>query len=285
MPAKKRGMADLLAEQRALISQEAEQAEQQAATVPDGAQPVLTVVPEVPPSPAVPADITGAAIPEPHSPTGHGELSARERDYLATCEAAIDNLRLAFAAAGKALQVIRDARLYRATHDTFEDYASQCWDLSRAQAYRLIDAWRLAVRLSPIGDKLNERQVRELLALAETHGQDAAVTVYQAVTETDGVRVSGAILKDVVAILPADYFDPAEAVAQIRAYLAGEKQEAPPADPVQALTAQSDKLVRGLHRFAASATIKAARNADPDAVRQAVAELRATLDEIEREIT
>lgn len=35
--------------------------------------------------------------------------------------------------------------------------------MSRSPAYRLIDAWPLAERLSPMGDKLNERQVRELL--------------------------------------------------------------------------------------------------------------------------
>ena len=39
----------------------------------------------------------------------------------------------------------------------------QQWDLSCPQAYRLIDAWPLAERLSPMEDKLNERQVRELL--------------------------------------------------------------------------------------------------------------------------
>jgi hypothetical protein len=280
MPAKRRGMADFIAQQRELIED----------PLAGDPRPGLAAVPEPEPSQAavaLPATITAAAIPEPHSPTGHGHLSPAEESDLATCEAAVDNLRLAFAAAGKALQVIRDARLYRATHDTFEDYADQRWDMSRAQAYRLIEAWPLAARLSPLGDKLNERQVRELLPLAETHGQDAAATVYQAVAETDGIRVSGAILKDVVGILPADYFDPAEAVTQIRAYLAGEKEPRPlpPGDPVQAFTAESDRLVKDLHRFAASAAIRAARSADPEAVRQAVAGIRAALDEIEREAT
>ena len=44
-----------------------------------------------------------------------------------------------------------------------EDNVEQQWDMSCPQAYRLIDAWPLAERLSPMGDKLNERQVRELL--------------------------------------------------------------------------------------------------------------------------
>lgn len=81
--------------------------------------------------------------------------------------------------------MIRDARLYRDTHATFEDYVEQRWDISRSPAYRLIDAWPLAERLSPIGDKLNERQVRELLPLASRPGHDAAVTVYRTVAETE----------------------------------------------------------------------------------------------------
>ena len=98
------------------------------------------------------------------------------------CEAAVDNLRRAFWLAGKALNVIRDARLYRDSDATFEAYVERRWDISRAQAYRLIDAWPLAEHLSPMGD-INERQTRELLPVATRHGQDAAVTVYRAVGE------------------------------------------------------------------------------------------------------
>lgn len=230
--------------------------------------------------------ISPGSLPDPYTTTADGQLSEREHADLATCEAALDNLRVAFWAAGKALQVIRDARLYRDTHGTFEEYAEQRWEISRSQAYRLMDAWPLAERLSPIGDKLNESQIRELLPLASRHGQDAAVTVYQAVAEADGIRVTASMLHDVVGILPADYFDPAEAVGQIRAYLAGDHapSQPPPADPVQAFTSESGRFVRNLHRFATSEAIKAARAADPGAVRQAVADIRTALDEIEREI-
>jgi len=79
------------------------------------------------------------------------------------------------------------------------------------RAYRLIEAWPLAERLSPIGGTLNESQIRELLPLAGRHGQDAAVTVYRTVTETDGVQVTAALLRQVVGVLPADHFDPADA--------------------------------------------------------------------------
>jgi hypothetical protein len=132
--------------------------------------------------------------------------------------------------------------------------------------------------LSPIGDKLNEGQVRELLPLAERHGEDAAVAVYQAVAEADDVRMTAAVLKDVVGQLPADHFDQAEAVSQIRAYLAGGKELGPdsPADPAQAFAAESGRLVKRLRRFA--------RAADPDAVRQAFAGIRSELDEIESDL-
>src|ERR1700676_3052863 len=70
--------------------------------------------------PAAPV-ISARSVPAPHTSAEHGQLSVSEQADLATCEAALDNLRLAFAAAGKALQVIRDARLYRSTHDTFEE--------------------------------------------------------------------------------------------------------------------------------------------------------------------
>ena len=100
---------------------------------------------------AGPAVISPRSLPDPCTATADGQLSDREQADLATCEAALDNLRVAFWAAGKALQVIRDARLYRDTHATFEDYVEQRWDMSRSPAYRLIDAWPLASDCPPWG--------------------------------------------------------------------------------------------------------------------------------------
>lgn len=153
---------------------------------------------------------TGTAVPAPYAGQHEGELTEQERVDLATCEVALDNLRMAFWAAGKALQTIRDARLYRDSHPTFEAYLADRWDMSHAQAYRLIEGWPLAERLSAMGDKLNERQVRALLPIADQHGPDAAVTVYRTITETDGIRVTAAVILGAVAALPADRFDPAD---------------------------------------------------------------------------
>jgi len=252
----------------------------------DPASPAGTAAAERPRHGSAAAIVSPMTVPAPYEATDEDQLSEGERDDLAACEAALDRLRLAFWAAGKALQVIRDARLYRGTHDTFEGYVEDQWDMSRAQAYRLIDAWQLAERLSPIGGKLNESQVRELLPLAGRHGPAAAVTVYSTVAETDGVAVTAAVLHGVVGILPADHFDPAEAAEQIRAYLAGASvaPSRPAADPVGTVTAESAKILRALHRVSVAGVLRAALDADPAVVRRLIADVRAGLDALEHDL-
>jgi hypothetical protein len=262
MPAgRRRSMADLLDQQRAIEKPLDSTASPRSAS----------------------AAITADSLPAPYLTADGGPLGSRERADLTTCEAALDNLRVAFWAAGKALQVIRDARLYRDSHGTFEAYVEDRWDMSRPQAYRLIEAWPLAECLSPIGDTLNESQIRELLPLAGRHGQDAAVTVYRTIAETDGVHVTASLLHRVVGVLPADHFDPASAVDQIRAFLAGTIASAPAADPVETFTTQAARLLRVLHRVSAGGVLQAAMDADPDVVRKVITDMRTLLDQIEHD--
>lgn len=226
------------------------------------------------------------ALPDPYEAIGDSpNLIDTERRDLALAEAAVDALRVAFWAAGKALQLIRDARLYRGTHDTFEDYLTDRWDMQTSQAYRLIQAWPLAERLSPMGDKINERQVRGLLPVATRHGQDAAVAVYRTVAETDGMRVTAGILDNVIKVLPPGSWDQDQAVAQIRAYLAGHLQhEAPPeSDPTQAWEAEAARLRNTVRRAVASPTWQRAAREHPDQARAVIADLRALLDEMEQD--
>jgi hypothetical protein len=69
--------------------------------------------------------------------------------------------------AGRALQRVRDLRLYRDTYATFEAYCQQRWNLSRPRAYQLIAAadavenLRQSARILPT----NEAQARELASL------------------------------------------------------------------------------------------------------------------------
>jgi hypothetical protein len=71
---------------------------------------------------------------------------------LAAAEELIANAAKAFLNAGVALKAIRDKKLYVWPHETFEAYVEARWDISRAQAYRLIEAAEIVKALSPFGD-------------------------------------------------------------------------------------------------------------------------------------
>ena len=246
------------------------------AAAPPAAEPAAGAGPR-----ALGAGLVGV-LPQPQPSQAEGPLNEREREHLAVCEAAIDHLRRSFIAAGQALQVIRDGRLYRETHTTFEDYCQDRWEMTRQQASRLIQAWPLGARLSPMGDKINERQVRALLPIEAQHGQDAAVTVYSTVAQHDGVRVTADLLDQAVKVLP-ETWDEAEVIARIRAFLAGELTPAlpAPARAVETFAGRARQLQTLLHRVIADDVLQAAAAEDPDQVRQLAAELRAAADRLD----
>ncbi|MFH9871571.1 hypothetical protein ACH4NT_36540 [Streptomyces lydicus] len=142
------------------------------------------------------------------SPTLIGE----EQDSLAQCEAAVETLKAAFWAAGKALHIIRDARLYRQTHKNFNDYCDERWGMQREYADKLIRTWPIAEalikrqasgELTPIGVKtLNQAQTWELVPAADTWDVDAATFVYETVIEVNGEKVTAEILNGAVNALP-----------------------------------------------------------------------------------
>jgi transcription antitermination factor NusG len=101
------------------------------------------------------------------------ELSDRRLFHL---EAVIQRYRQDFYAVGKALNEIRNGRHYqKLSFKTFERYVNVRWDMSKSQAYRLIEAFAVIVNLSPIGDVLpkNEAQARPLTRLSP-HNQRKA---------------------------------------------------------------------------------------------------------------
>jgi hypothetical protein len=90
------------------------------------------------------------------------------RERLNHLETIIAGKQQSFYELGKALNEIKQARLYRlALYDNFGTYVKARWDMGRAQAYRFINAYQVVKNLSPIGDKLpaNESQVRPLAKL------------------------------------------------------------------------------------------------------------------------
>ncbi|AFY79301.1 hypothetical protein Ple7327_4170 [Pleurocapsa sp. PCC 7327] len=89
-------------------------------------------------------------------------LNDTEKMRLQEIEAIVAQGLQTFYEVGQALIEIRDRKLYRETHKTFEAYCKEKWSLTRPSAYRLLKAAEVIKNLSPMGDKFptNERQVR-----------------------------------------------------------------------------------------------------------------------------
>jgi len=97
----------------------------------------------------------------------NAQLNASERARLDELEMAIDRGLQTFYEVGKALEEIREQKLYR-DHKTFETYCRDRWGIARPTAYLFINAAQVMENLSPIGDILprKENQVRPLTQLS-----------------------------------------------------------------------------------------------------------------------
>jgi DNA adenine methylase len=100
------------------------------------------------------------------------ELTSDEQDAFAQHEAVIGRNLRSFQETGAALRAIRDGRLYRQSHATFEGYCRERWGLSRIHAHRLVEATAV-VGMLPTGNipAVNERQARELARLRTKDGE------------------------------------------------------------------------------------------------------------------
>ncbi|MFI9588248.1 hypothetical protein ACIHCQ_42185 [Streptomyces sp. NPDC052236] len=137
-------------------------------------------------------------------------LITEEEDVFVRCEVAIENLKVAFWAAGKALEIIRQGRLYRAEYTSFDDYCDQRWGMSRGQADKLIRMWRIAQAMfesMPFDSndptrirvkKLNQAVVWELVPVAEGYDIETATAVYRTTVEADDGPVTAEVVRSVV---------------------------------------------------------------------------------------
>lgn len=129
------------------------------------------------------------------------ELEVRDRHRLEL------RVEKAFYLAGAALRELRDRRLYRSTHKTFEDYCRDRFGFSRRHPYRLIDAAMVVDNLCPIGTQeqkginnthivpTSERQVRDIVALLP---EEQRLVWQQAVEQAGGRVPSARIVKGIV---------------------------------------------------------------------------------------
>lgn len=125
-------------------------------------------------------------------------LNTDERAALADNEARIERGLKVFYEVGAALLDIRDKRLYRETHKTFEDYCQQRWGMTPQHAGRLITAADITKNLEPIGSiPANEGQARPLAPLSPE--EQRAVWDVVRKTAPDG-KVTAGHVKSVVSV-------------------------------------------------------------------------------------
>jgi hypothetical protein len=123
----------------------------------------------------------------------------------ANCHAAgektIETGRKTFVEVGLALAEIRDSRLYRSDHATFEEYCRTKWGWDRTYCHRIIEASKV-VKLLPIGNTAavtSESQARELAKVEP----EKRVEVLKVAQESKWTRVS--ILGDSTGLVRAAY--------------------------------------------------------------------------------
>ncbi|MUG91804.1 hypothetical protein F7734_04685 [Scytonema sp. UIC 10036] len=129
----------------------------------------------------------------------YDELTIEEQQERLRLERVIER---SFYEAGKALKELRDRRLYRSTHKSFEQYCKDRFGYNtRRQPYLLIEAAAIVDNLSEKCDPLdrilptNERQVRPLTKLDPEEQWEA----WQRSVEAAGKKVPSArIVKDIV---------------------------------------------------------------------------------------
>lgn len=97
-------------------------------------------------------------------------MSAREKKLFIAKERVLEHHFGTFRHAGEALLAIRDQRLYREHHATFETYCRERWDMSKTQANRLISAAQVVGNIATpqnaaFVSRLTEGSVRPLTTL------------------------------------------------------------------------------------------------------------------------
>jgi hypothetical protein len=103
-------------------------------------------------------------------------LTGREREELASCEETIASGLSEFLRVGRALSTIRNKRLYRETHSTFDLYVSERWSLGSGASGTLITAFHVAQQLEADGIAL------------PTQTTQAAMRSLQRVPPLEGLR-------------------------------------------------------------------------------------------------
>jgi len=124
-------------------------------------------------------------------------LTPAETRHLKAMEGRIERGMHTFQVVGEALLDIRNNRLYRETHDTFEAYCRDRWEMTRERAGQFIGAAEVVKVLGEGQDEgpVNEAQARELVVVARSVGPEAVQTVWKAAQES-GKPLTAAVIRE-----------------------------------------------------------------------------------------
>lgn len=185
--------------------------------------------------PASVRPLTLDLIPDPATPPTDGDLTPTDQQDLKTCAAVLSAHHAEYWITGKALDAIRKRRLYRADHDTFEDYLAH-WEIKSSDAYRMMAGWKLAAALLLTHPRLVRAHVEALHPVVERWTVAAAVKLYGRLqTEYDHVTAQtiSKVVKELLAIAGEE--QEAEALILVHAQAAIEatqkSREKPRRDP------------------------------------------------------
>lgn len=146
--------------------------------------------------------------PNFNEPVELSPLDLTEQAQLIACEKIIEKGYNTFIEVGNALFEIRNNKLYREKHSTFEEYCKGKWQIKRQRAYELMEAASIVNTLSEISDKNNIGDPQELsINIRESHAaalakipQELRNDVWQKVVEVQqntGKAVTAKVIQSV----------------------------------------------------------------------------------------
>jgi len=133
------------------------------------------------------------------------EISSEEVKKFERLDRIVSKVAKHFVEAAAALYEIRERRLYRAKHRTFEDYCQSVHQISRQYANKLIKAGRIRLELEPIVSRLdlpmldNEAQLRELARVSDPKDrEEVLVAAVEVVAKDDPGGLTARAIRDQV---------------------------------------------------------------------------------------
>jgi hypothetical protein len=124
------------------------------------------------------------------------DLTKKEKQALTECEGVIEAGLHKFLEVGTALLKIRDGRLYRATHTTFDDYCRERWCITRGHAYSIMQAVEIAENVQS-QDLPMPANTDQMLALRNVPPEEQAEVYREAIESAPGGNVTAAHIRSI----------------------------------------------------------------------------------------